>query len=209
MSLTSLLDNNEQWAANRRAQDPSFFQRLATQQTPEYLWIGCADSRVPATEICGLEPGEMFVHRNIANVVSHADINCLSVLQYAVEVLKVKHIIVCGHYGCGGVKAAMQNDSLGLIDHWLVNIKDVFNQAAKELLSLDDLNARTDRLCELNVQSQVQHLCRTVSVQKAWARGQQLAVHGFIYGLHDGRLKDLSVSLSGQNEIPPVYRIHD
>jgi len=206
--LKHLFENNRAWADRMIARDPEFFQRLSRQQTPQYLWIGCADSRVPANEIIGLLPGEVFVHRNVANIVVHTDLNCLSVIQYAVEVLKVKHIIVCGHYGCGGVKAAMQNDELGLIDNWLRNIKDIYQKHQDELEQLpdDSGSARADRLCELNVIEQVYNVCHTTIVQKAWKRGQQLAVHGWIYGLHNGLLKDLNVVVTSQEETAQVYR---
>ena len=188
--LTLLLDNNRKWAAEITAARPDFFKQLAAQQAPEYLWIGCSDSRVPANEIVGLLPGELFVHRNVANVVVHTDLNCLSVLQYAVDVLHVKHIIVCGHYGCGGVQAALAEAKLGLIDNWLRHVQDVarVHSAALEGLSGD---ARLDRLCQLNVLDQARHVCETTVVQDAWARGQRLDVHAWIYGLSDGRLSDL------------------
>ncbi|MEP7291250.1 MAG: carbonate dehydratase [Chloroflexota bacterium] len=204
--LKQLLDNNRAWAEQMLEQDPEFFLRLSRQQQPEYLWIGCADSRVPANQIIGLPPGEVFVHRNVANIVVHTDLNCLSVLQYAVEVLQVKHIIVCGHYGCGGVKAAMQNRELGLIDNWLRNIKDIYQKHRDELERLLDETERADRLCELNVVEQVYNVCHTTIVQKAWKRGQQLAVHGWIYGLHNGLLKDLNVIVTSQEETDAVYR---
>jgi carbonic anhydrase len=204
--LKHLLENNRKWSARMVADDPDFFHRLSRQQAPEYLWIGCADSRVPANQITGLLPGEVFVHRNVANLVVHADLNCLSVIQYAVEVLKVRHIIVCGHYGCGGVKAAMQNVELGLIDNWLRNIKDIYVKHQPELEALTDDNARTDRLCELNVIEQVYNVCHTTIVQKAWKRGQTLAVHGWIYGIDNGHIKDLGVEVTSQEETAQVYR---
>ena len=203
--LKHLFDNNQAWADQMLEHDPEFFQRLSRQQSPEYLWIGCADSRVPANEIIGLLPGEVFVHRNVANIVVHTDLNCLSVIQYAVEVLQVKHIIVCGHYGCGGVKAALQNQELGLIDNWLRNIKDIYQKHQGELELLTE-SQRTDRLCELNVIEQVFNVCHTTIVQKAWKRGQQLAVHGWIYGLNNGLLKDLNVVITSQEETAQVYR---
>jgi carbonic anhydrase len=205
--LPQLFENNARWVAARTAQDPGFFARLAQQQTPDYLWIGCADSRVPANEIIGLEPGEVFVHRNIANIVVHTDMNCLAVLQYAVEVLEVRHIIVCGHYGCGGVLAAMRQRSYGLIDNWLRNIKDIYTRHAEELDGMEDENGRGDRLCELNVLHQVANVCYTTIVQKAWQRGQRLAVHGWIYGLRDGYLKDLEFTVEQPEQIPSVYRM--
>jgi len=196
-ALDKLLDNNRAWAADRVKRDPTFFTRLAKQQAPEFLWIGCADSRVPANQLAGLMPGEMFVHRNVANVVDHTDFNCLSVMQYAVDVLKVEHIIVCGHHGCGGVKAAMDNLQLGLIDNWLRHVQDVIHEHEQLLAQVDDENERFDRLCELNVIEQVRNVGRTTIVQSAWQRGQELVVHGWIYGLQDGLLRDLGCSLSG------------
>jgi len=189
-TLGHLFDNNKRWAADMTAAHPDFFQKLAAQQAPEYLWIGCSDSRVPANEIVGLLPGELFVHRNVANVVVHTDLNCLSVLQFAVDVLKVRHVIVCGHYGCGGVKAALDEARLGLIDNWLRHVQDV---AHLQNATLDGLqgDARVDRLCELNVIEQARHVCETTVIQDAWARGQVVNVHGWIYGLTDGRLRDL------------------
>src|SRR4051812_41131087 len=189
-TLRHLFDNNAAWARRLRDQDPEFFVKLSQQQFPSYLWIGCSDSRVPANEIVGLLPGELFVHRNVANVVVHTDLNCLSVLQFAVDVLKVGHVIVCGHYGCGGVKAALADEKLGLIDNWLRHVQDVARQHASALESLDAA-ARLDRLCELNVLEQARHVCETTVVQDAWGRGQTLHVHAWIYGLHDGRLRDL------------------
>jgi carbonic anhydrase len=205
--LKHLFDNNRVWAAQMTARDPQFFQKLAAQQTPEYLWIGCADSRVPANEIIGLLPGEVFVHRNIANVVVHTDLNCLSVIQYAVDVLQVKHIIVCGHYGCGGVRAAMQNREFGLIDNWLRHLKDIYQRHEAVLDSIDDEIKRFDRFCELNVIEQVDHVCHTTIVQGAWRRGQELAVHGWIYGLEDGLLKDLGICITQPYEVHALYRM--
>ena len=193
--LTKLLDNNRAWAADREKRDPGFFGRLAKQQAPEFLWIGCADSRVPANEIVGLDPGELFVHRNVANVVVHTDLNCLSVLQFAVEVLKVKHVIVCGHYGCGGVRAALENDSHGLIDNWLRHIQDVAREYQDELDAIADREARVDRLCEFNVIDQVDNVARTTIVQDAWRRGHDVQLHGWIYGLKDGLITDLQVKI--------------
>ena len=195
--LKRLLDQNRAWAENIKASDPEFFPTLAKQQSPKFLWIGCADSRVPANQLAGLMPGEMFVHRNVANVVDHTDFNCLSVMQYAVDVLKVEHIIVCGHHGCGGVKAAMDNLQLGLIDNWLRHVQDVIHEHEQLLAQVDDENERLDRLCELNVIEQVRNVGRTTIVQSAWQRGQELVVHGWIYGLQDGLLRDLGCSLSG------------
>ena len=193
--LKHLLDQNKAWAESITASDPEFFPALARQQTPTYLWIGCADSRVPATQLVGMMPGEMFVHRNVANVVVHTDFNCLSVMQYAVDVLKVEHIIVCGHHGCGGVKAAMGNLQFGLIDNWLRHVQDVLQEYQAVLAKIDDDTKRLDRLCELNVVEQVFNVCRTTIVQSAWERGQELVVHGWIYDLEDGLLRDLDVSI--------------
>ena len=201
-----LFENNRRWAEARRAADPEFFARLSNQQTPEYLWIGCSDSRVPATEIVGLLPGEIFVHRNVANLVIHTDLNCLSVLQYAVEVLKVRHIIVCGHYGCGGVRAALAPQGNGLIDNWLRHIKDIAEHHQAKLATLDE-SARTDRLCELNVLAQVAHVCQTTIVQKAWKRGQSLAVHGWIYAVSDGLLHDLGTTIASPAALPTLFRL--
>src|SRR5947209_4650965 len=189
--LKNLLDLNRAWAESIKAQDPEFFQTLARQQSPTYLWIGCSDSRVPATQLVGLLPGEMFVHRNVANVVVHTDFNCLSAMQFAVDVLKIRHIIVCGHYGCGGVQAAMQNRKLGLIDNWLRHVQDVMRSHETLLSEIADERQRLDRLCELNVIEQVRNVGWTTIVQNAWERGQELAVHGWIYGLEDGLLRDL------------------
>jgi carbonic anhydrase len=205
-NIKNLLANNRAWSAQVQADDPEFFKRLATQQSPQYLWIGCADSRVPANQVTGLAPGEVFVHRNIANVVVNTDINCLSVLQYAVEVLKVTDVIVCGHYGCGGVRAALSGQRFGLIDNWLRNIKDVASRHSAELEALDE-EARVDRLCELNVTQQVANLCRTTIVQGAWAVGAPLTVHGLIYGLADGRLKDLGIPVDSIDQLPEIYRM--
>jgi carbonic anhydrase len=195
--LKRLLDQNRAWAENITASDPEFFQTLAKQQSPRFLWIGCSDSRVPATQLAGMLPGEMFVHRNVANVVVHTDFNCLSVMQYAVDVLKVEHIIICGHHGCGGVKAAMDNPQLGLIDNWLRHVQDVIHKHEVLLAKIDDEDERLDRLCELNVIEQVLNVGRTTIVQGAWQRGQELGVHGWIYGLQDGLLRDLEVSIDG------------
>lgn len=205
--LKHLLESNRKWADKMTANDPHFFERLAALQTPEYLWIGCSDSRVPANQIIGLLPGEVFVHRNIANVVVHSDLNCLSVIQFAVEVLKVKHIIVCGHYGCGGVLAALQNQELGLIDNWLRHLKDVYAKHAAELNALPDEQQRFDRYCELNVVEQVIRVCQTTIVQGAWRRGQEIAVHGWIYGLHDGLLNDLNLCITSLDELDALYRM--
>lgn len=200
--LEKLFDNNRAWAAAVKDQDPEFFSRLAKQQSPEYLWIGCSDSRVAANQLLDLRPGEVFVHRNIANLVLHSDLNCLSVIQFAVEVLKVKHIIVCGHYGCGGVIASLKPDRLGLIDNWLQNIKDVQRYHTAELDAISDLTSKQNRLCELNVQEQVLNLCQTSTLQRAWTDGQELSVHGLVYSIEDGILHDLGVTVSGLDEIP-------
>ena len=193
-TLQHLFDNNIAWAEKIKASDPEFFDRLSEQQTPEYLWIGCSDSRVPATQIVNLPPGEVFVHRNIANVVVHNDTNCLSVIQFAVEVLKVKHIIVCGHYGCGGVKAAVEDQDHGLINEWLQHIKEV---KQKHLVELEDLTSeqKNNRMCELNVIEQVKHVSETAAVQQAWKNGNALSIHGWIYDISDGILHDLETTL--------------
>jgi carbonic anhydrase len=200
-----LFDNNRAWSARMTAGDPEFFARLARQQAPEYLWIGCSDSRVPANEIVDLAPGELFVHRNVANVVVHTDLNCLSVLQFAVDVLKVKDVIVCGHYGCGGVHAALEGIKVGLADNWLRHVVDVRDKHAELLAAIDDPGVRLDRMCELNVIEQVSNVCQTTVVQDAWARGQQLAVHGWIYRLQDGLLHDLRMCVTCADELPAFH----
>jgi len=205
--LQNLFDNNRAWSERMTSDDPEFFQKLAQLQAPEYLWIGCSDSRVPANEIIGLPPGGVFVHRNIANEVIHTDLNCLSVIQFAVEVLKVKHIIVCGHYGCGGVTAAMHNQELGLIDNWLRHLKDIYQKHEGILNRIDDETTRINRFCELNVIEQVLNVCHTTIVQGAWRVSQPLSIHGWVYGLQDGLLKDLGVSISGKDEINALYRM--
>ena len=197
MPLDRLLQNNRAWAEDRVKRDPTFFTRLEKQQAPEFLWIGCSDSRVPANEIVGLDPGELFVHRNVANVVVHSDLNCLSVLQFAVDVLKVKHVIVCGHYGCGGIRAALEKDTHGLIDNWLRHVQDVVREHDAELNAIEDFDARVDRVCELNVVDQVQNVARTTIVQDAWRRGHAVQLHGWIYGLKDGLISDLGIQISG------------
>ena len=199
--LKELLEKNREWAEGLKAHDSEFFQSLAKQQNPNYLWIGCSDSRVPATQLVGLRPGEMFVHRNVANVVVHTDFNCLSVLQYAVEVLGVSHIIVCGHYGCGGVKAALENLQMGLIDNWLRHVQDVMIHYEHHLAGIESAEKQLDRLCELNVVEQVISVGRTTIVQSAWSRGQQLAIHGWIYGISDGLLRDLDLSIASRDEL--------
>jgi carbonic anhydrase len=196
--LDKLLQNNKAWAADRVLHDPTFFTRLEKQQAPQFLWIGCSDSRVPANEIVGLDPGELFVHRNVANVVVHTDLNCLSVLQFAVDVLKVKHVIVCGHYGCGGVSAALDRDAHGLIDNWLRHVQDVERDYQHELEGITNPQQRLDRLCELNVAEQVRNVARTTIVQDAWRRGADVKLHGWIYGLKDGLITDLGISVDSQ-----------
>lgn len=203
--LKELLERNRVWATELTAADPDFFPKLAKQQAPTYLWIGCSDSRVPATQLVSLSPGEMFVHRNVANLVVHTDFNCLSVIQYAVEVLKVDHIIVCGHYGCGGVQAAMQNLHFGLIDNWLRHVHDVIDKHKGLLAAVTDEAERLKRLCELNVIEQVMNVSQTTILQKAWESGQEIAVHGWIYGLHDGRLRELNICITGQHEMFVAY----
>ncbi len=200
-TLKKLFDRNLAWATAIKEKDPEFFSLLSKQQTPEYLWIGCSDSRVPANQIVNLPPGEVFVHRNIANLVIHTDLNCLSVIQFAVEVLKVKHIIVCGHYGCGGIRAAMENKEHGLIDNWLSHIKDVSRLNAKKLAGLKQ-NEKFDLLCELNVREQVVNVCNTTIVQKAWKKGAALSVHGWIYNIENGILKDLDTCISRRSVNP-------
>ena len=204
-TLSHLFLNNEAWATRITRHDPQFFAKLSRQQSPDHLWIGCSDSRVPANEIVGLLPGELFVHRNIANVVVHTDLNCLSVIQFAVDILKVRHIIVCGHYGCSGVQAALRHDRLGLSDNWLRHVKDVREKHERWLMERADAD-RSDRLCELNVIEQVMNVCQTTIALDAWERGQDLAVHGWIYGLHNGLLHDLHVTTSGPQQTAGAYR---
>ncbi len=203
--LSQLFEQNREWAEKIKEEDPHFFEKLAVQQTPEILWIGCSDSRVPANELLGLLPGDVFVHRNVANLVIHTDFNCLSVIQYAVEVLKVKHIIVCGHYRCGGVIAAMGNQELGLIDNWIRNIKDIYYKYLNEVDAIEDEHEKQDYMCELNVLEQVTNVCYTTIVQNAWHRGQELAVHGWIYDVKDGLLQDLDITIDKLEQIPEVY----
>jgi len=198
--LDHLLDKNRAWANGIKSVDPKFFDRLSNQQAPEYLWIGCADSRVPANQIVDLLPGELFVHRNVANVVVHTDFNCLSVLQFAIEVLKVKHILVVGHYGCGGVRAALLNQGFGLISHWLRHVQDVRDRHQSTLDAIQSEQDRVDRLCELNVVEQVGHVCQNNIVQEAWRRGQPLTVHGFVYDVADGLLRDMGLSISNEEK---------
>ncbi|MFT3869018.1 MAG: carbonate dehydratase [Nibricoccus sp.] len=205
--LNHLFEQNQAWAENIRAQDPEFFQKLSRQQSPEYLWIGCADSRVPANEIVNLLPGELFVHRNVANVVVHTDLNCLSVMQFAVDVLKVKHIMVVGHYGCSGVRSAMRCERIGLADNWLRHVQDVCDKHENCLRALPNEATRYDRLCELNVIEQVRNVTQTSIVRDAWERNQQLAVHGWIYGVKDGLLRDLKVTTTKASEADAGYRM--
>ena len=200
-SLAHLIENNRLWAEGIHAEQPDFFQRLAAQQSPRYLWIGCSDSRVPANEIVNLLPGELFVHRNVANVVVHTDLNCLSVLQYAVDVLHVEHVIVVGHYGCGGIRAAWEGKPLGLIDNWLRHVQDVSERHLAYLKSLPDEAAVIDRLCELNVIEQVANVCATSILRDAWERGQDVSVHGWIYGLSNGLLRDLGITVGAPDEV--------
>jgi len=205
--LEECFEANRQWAARMREREPEFFERLRHQQRPELLWIGCSDSRLPPDRIIGKQPGEVFVHRNVANVVVHTDMNCLSVIQFAVEVLKVKHIVVCGHYGCGGVLAAMGSAKLGLIDNWLRHIKDVYRDHQDELEAIEDPTERADRLCEIHVQEQARNVCSTTIVQEAWQQGNALTVHPWIYSLQDGLIHDLGVVLNTPDDLVPVYRM--
>jgi carbonic anhydrase len=205
-SLSRLFENNRAWSERIRRADPDFFPKLSRQQRPQYLWIGCADSRVPANEIVDLAPGELFVHRNIANVVVHSDLNCLSVMQFAVEVLQVRHIIVCGHYACSGVSAALENRRVGLADNWLRHVQDVHAKHADHVNSITGIPERIDRLCELNVIEQVANVCQTTVVRDAWDRGQPLAVHGWVYGLKDGLLRDLEATVERPDEVPRIYQ---
>lgn len=206
--LNQLLNNNREWSQRAIQGDPSFFERLEAIQRPEYLWIGCSDSRVPANQIVDLAPGELFVHRNIANQVIHTDFNCLSVIQYAIEVLRVKHIVVCGHYGCGGIEASLGHDEYGVVDNWLRHIKDISYAHKKELSSLRGTE-KANRLCELNVMTQVQNIARTKAAQYAWGRGQPLGIHGWIYSIHDGLIKDLEVTASSRESIDELYHLHE
>jgi carbonic anhydrase len=204
--LQSLFENNRQWAARMQAQDPHFFERLTEQQNPRYLWIGCSDSRVPANEIVDLLPGEVFVHRNVANVVHSSDMNCLSVLQYAVEVLSVRHVMVVGHYGCGGVKQALEEGGLGMIDHWLAPVRRIRRRNQEAFDRLPSATARWDRLCELNVIEQAIAVSQTTIIRGSWAQGRELAVHGWIYGLHNGRLRDLEVTVTSAEEADELHQ---
>ena len=204
-SLAHLFENNRAWSERIRRSDPTFFERLSRQQRPRYLWIGCADSRVPANEIVDLAPGELFVHRNVANIVVHSDLNCLSVMQFAVQVLQIEHIIVCGHYGCSGVSVALQDQRVGLADNWLRHVQDVHAKHDSKVNSLADPAGRIDRLCELNVIEQVANVCQTTIVRDAWAAGQELSVHGWVYGLKDGLIRDLRTTVSAPGEAGSAY----
>jgi len=205
-TLSHLFEKNQAWAARIRQQEPDFFLKLARQQAPNYMWIGCSDSRVPANQIVGLMPGDLFVHRNVANLVVHTDLNCLSVLQFAVDVLKVRHVIVCGHYGCSGVRAALRGDRIGLSDNWLRHVQDVRQKYEQVLQRAKSENEAADRLCELNVIEQVVNVCQTTIAREAWERGQPLAVHGWIYGLQDGLLRDLNMTITTPAELPAYHR---
>ena len=205
--LKILFANNQEWVSSKLNKDPSYFKKMADAQDPLYLWIGCSDSRVPANEIVGLEPGELFVHRNVANICPHTDFNCLSVLEYAVDLLKIEHVIVCGHYGCSGVKAAMEDHKLGLVDNWLRHIRDVYSKNKDELESISNQNDRFKRLVELNVRTQVMNICHTTIVQDAWAKNQRLWVHGWVYDMPTGNLKDLDCCYSHVHQLDDIYKI--
>lgn len=204
--IADLIAANRLWAARMEEEHPGFFAKLTNQQSPEFLWIGCSDSRVPANEIVGLLPGELFVHRNVANLVKDSDFNCQSVLQFAVDILKVKHIIVCGHYGCGGVRTALSNQNMGLSDNWLRTLKDIYSRERATIDAIEDPRARLDAMCELNVRSQVTNVVHTKIVQHAWHRGQKLAVHGWVYDVSDGIVRDLGVSVRDMSNIEEIYR---
>ena len=206
-TLKILFQNNKEWVASKISKDSNYFRHMAEAQDPQYLWIGCSDSRVPANEIVGLEPGELFVHRNVANLFPHTDFNCLSVLEYGVDLLKIQHVIVCGHYGCNGVKAAMEDHQLGLVDNWLRNIRDVYARFKEELEKITDQTERYARLVELNVMQQVLNVCHTTIVQGAWTRGQPLWIHGWVYDLATGTLKDLDCCVSSIDQVEYIYRI--
>lgn len=207
MNIKELIQRNHAWADHVAATNPDFFPKLAAQQKPEILWIGCSDSRVPANQVLDMDPGEVFVHRNVSNLIIHSDMNMLSTVQFAVEALQVKHIMIVGHYGCGGVQTALNNNDNGLIDNWLLDIKDTIHQHQDELDLLPTEAAKVDRICELNVIKQVGNMCHTRTVQHAWNRGQRLAVHGLCYGLHDGKVKDLNVTVDGTDKVKKLYRI--
>lgn len=202
--LSNLFENNRKWAGRITGEQPDFFRQLSRQQSPEYLWIGCSDSRVPANEIVGLLPGELFVHRNVANLIIHTDMNCLSVLQYAVEVLRVKHVIVCGHYGCGGVQSAIGQKSLGLIDNWLRHIRDIYLRERAQFVGIEREKDIVNRLCELNVRQQTINVCNTTVIQDAWRRGGEVSVHGWIYDISDGMLKDLDICVASDAELARI-----
>ena len=205
--LAQLFENNKAWVDSVLKEDPQFFKRLSQQQNPKYLWIGCSDSRVPANQITGLEPGEVFVHRNVANMVNHTDFNCLSVVQFAVDILKVSDIIICGHYGCGGVKAAMEGSGLGIIDNWVRSIKETHYYHSDVLDKIQESEGRSDKLCELNVVQQVLNLSHTSIIQKAWSQGQSISIHGWIYGLDNGLVKDLGVEVSSKKQLDKEFLI--
>ncbi len=205
----SLLEGNKVWVEKRLQQDPHYFEKLSQGQSPQFLWIGCSDSRVPANEVTNTSSGDIFVHRNIANMVVHSDMNMLSVLDYAVNILKVKHVIVCGHYGCGGVKAAMENEQFGLVDNWLRFIKDVYRMHSNELDRISDQERRFDRFVELNVIEQVLGLSKTTIIQNAWTKRNEPKIHGWVYSLRTGLIKDLEVSLDSELQLPPIYRVHN
>jgi carbonic anhydrase len=207
LTIEELLTRNRIWAQRVRTQDPDFFTRLVAQQAPRFLWIGCSDSRVPSTQIVDVDPGSVFVHRNVANLVIHTDINCLSVLQYAIDVLEVEHVIVCGHYGCGGIRCAMESMQHGLIDNWLRHVKDIYDLHRRQLLLIPDLEKREARLVELNVLHQVYNVARTTIVQNAWSRGKTLAIHGWAYRIEDGIVHDLGFRVSKPEEIGTIYRM--
>jgi carbonic anhydrase len=204
--LNDLFKKNKQWAESKTEKDPNYFTKYVTKQTPKYLWIGCSDSRIPATEILNLEPGELFVHRNVANLFPHTDFNCLSVLQYAVDYLNIEHVIVCGHYGCGGVAAAMENEQLGLVDNWLRNIRDVYSQEKKKIDAIPDKKERYRCLVELNVIYQAMNVCHTTIVQNAWANNKKISVHGWVYDISTGKLKDLNCCISSIHQVEDTYR---
>lgn len=206
-TLRHLLENNKTWAERKCTEDPDFFEKTARGQSPDYLWIGCSDSRVPAEDLVGLFPGELFVHRNIANIVGHTDLNVLSVIQFAIEVLKIQHVIVCGHYGCGGVNTALGDNDNGLIDNWLLNIKDIYQKHAQELDTIADKDKRHEVMCELNVIEQVRNVCQTTVVRNAWKSGQNVTVHGWVYKLKDGRIKSLDAEISSPDELDRCYRL--
>lgn len=204
-TLSDLFERNRHWAADTEARTPGFFSRLLQQQSPQYLWIGCSDSRVPANDIVGLLPGELFVHRNVANVVVHSDLNCLSVMQFAIDLLKVEHLMVVGHYGCGGVRVALRGERIGLADHWIGHVKDVYERHEARIRALYHESHQIDRLCELNVIEQVHNVCQSTIVRDAWDRGQALSVHGWIYGLNNGLLRDLGVTAQNRKEAAERY----